>query len=338
MSAIVPNSAPLPNFYTDQLAWLLTGDEWKLLTYAVRRIFGFEKGRQTKQAPISLSTFEEGIWIIDPDTGEPKQVAHGCGLTKPVISTGLKNLERYGVLESGEITNDGRLWGLQMDEGKIDLDGLLARREQKKAKTRKRVAKAAKASSEKRKMEAGTWDVPPNITEIIVALVRGTYPQGYAGRTARGTLDVPIESKEKATRKQDSTPPQADGEESALIPWQPANIFEFVLHAMYGVQYMPKMKLNKRHQGHTNAVTGAINALQPKPTLAEVQAAYKAHELAKPRDVDAWCGVVMRYRETHTPDQDQEAQAVEAQAAAVVAAFTQPDTAAQQALSEILGA
>ena len=43
MSRILPNSFQMPNYYCDELLHLLNGPEIKVLVYAARRIFGFQK-------------------------------------------------------------------------------------------------------------------------------------------------------------------------------------------------------------------------------------------------------------------------------------------------------
>ena len=42
-STFVPNSFQTPNDYVDEIMPYLTGEEFKVLIYAVRRILGFQK-------------------------------------------------------------------------------------------------------------------------------------------------------------------------------------------------------------------------------------------------------------------------------------------------------
>ncbi len=198
MSSIIPNSTPTPNFYYDQLEHLLTPDEWKVLTYAVRRIFGFEKNRDSTYATISLSTFENGVTYQDKETGEVIRLSYGCGMSRPRISACLSALVKFGILRRGRNTKDGRVWRLETDENKIDFDGLWARFNAQQEAAAQRVAKAAQASADKRrKPEASTADV-------LGEEVRQSYPQEYDSPTTTGKAVVPTESNEKATGKQDS--------------------------------------------------------------------------------------------------------------------------------------
>lgn len=196
MSKIVPNSTPTPNFYYDELEWLLTSDEWKVLSYAVRRILGFEKGRDSTSATISLSTFEAGVSIADQETGELILLAHGCGLSRPKISAALGVLVKFRIMRRGRSTKNGRVWKLETDDTKIDFDGLATRQAAAAEKGAERIAKAAKASADKRrKPDDSTVVVPPEE-------VRLSYQEEYDSPTSSGSAVVPIESNGKATGKQ----------------------------------------------------------------------------------------------------------------------------------------
>ncbi len=74
-SEFIPNSFQTPNVYIDRFMHLLTAEEWKVLSYAVRRIFGFQK----RSDRISLSQFMHGTRSTLNDV----QLDYGTGLTKP---------------------------------------------------------------------------------------------------------------------------------------------------------------------------------------------------------------------------------------------------------------
>ena len=57
MSDLRPNTFQTPNEYVDKYLYLLTSDECKVLLYAVRRIFGFNKD----QDRIAVSQFADGL-------------------------------------------------------------------------------------------------------------------------------------------------------------------------------------------------------------------------------------------------------------------------------------
>lgn len=48
-SALIPNSFQMPNLFTDRLMHLLKPEEFLVLSYATRRIYGFRK-RQDRRA------------------------------------------------------------------------------------------------------------------------------------------------------------------------------------------------------------------------------------------------------------------------------------------------
>ena len=57
MSNFIPNSFQTPNAYVDQFMHLLSGPEYKVLCYLVRRIFGFQK----RQDRVSMRQITSGI-------------------------------------------------------------------------------------------------------------------------------------------------------------------------------------------------------------------------------------------------------------------------------------
>ena len=67
-SDFIPNSYQTPNAYIDKYLHLLTGEEWKVLSYAIRRILGFQKDGTESHSPsfqrASLAR-EESVWILD---------------------------------------------------------------------------------------------------------------------------------------------------------------------------------------------------------------------------------------------------------------------------------
>lgn len=123
----IPNSYQTPNAYCDRLMYLLTPAEWKILSYAIRRIFGFEKRKDY----ISLSQFHHGTTSRKRTDGEPEQLDHGTGLSKPTIIAGLDALIKYRLIyrleDNDPIKNYGDLYALQLDYEKVDYAGLIER-------------------------------------------------------------------------------------------------------------------------------------------------------------------------------------------------------------------
>src|SRR5512136_1982387 len=100
---LLPNSYQFPNAYCDRLMYLLTPAEWKVLSYAVRRIFGFQKF----QDRISLSQFIHGTVSVKDD----KPLDHGTGLSRPNVIVCLESLIRYRLItklaDSDPVKKDG---------------------------------------------------------------------------------------------------------------------------------------------------------------------------------------------------------------------------------------
>lgn len=167
---IIPNSFQSPNAYVDTAMELLTGEEYKCLSFAARHILGWQDKINSREGVISLSMFEHGY--------EDASGTHygGTGITRAAIQTALEQLVTFKLLlKLGDPTPDGQRW--QLGDAP-DFDGLKQRRDQQVEAARLRTAKATAARLAKR--AAGTSDVP----------VRGTNQEQYVGRTDGGTSDV----------------------------------------------------------------------------------------------------------------------------------------------------
>src|SRR4051812_8154904 len=111
---LVPGSFQTPNWYADELMHLLTPEEWMVLSYAVRRIFGFGK----EDDRISQRQFREGTVSI---RGVP--LDRGTGLSKATIGAALTELDRFRVLvrtaENDPRTKQGDAYRLERDRSQI---------------------------------------------------------------------------------------------------------------------------------------------------------------------------------------------------------------------------
>ena len=149
MSKFLPNSYQVPNWYTDRYQGLLLPNEWAILTYAMRRIFGFQK----RSDRISLSQFSSGVQNKD---GE--KLDFGTGLSEATCRKYLKRLKKYNLVIEVEPNdskkNEGALWSLQLDSELVNDDAIMkafeARNKKVDAKTREGL-KAIKAYWEKQK-------------------------------------------------------------------------------------------------------------------------------------------------------------------------------------------
>jgi hypothetical protein len=135
--SFIPNSFQKPNAYVDEFMWLLTSDEYKVLDYACRRIFGFQK----RTDRISQSQFESGL-----KDKSGNHLDHGTGLGHAAVKSCIRSLTKYGLLikvsDNDPTKNEGAEYGLQLDSSKADLSGLLERQRQQETKMAKRMNKA----------------------------------------------------------------------------------------------------------------------------------------------------------------------------------------------------
>ena len=136
----IPNSFQTPNAYVDKYMAFLTPNEYKVLSYMARRIFGFQK----RQDEISLSQLTDGITKHD---GE--RLDYGTGLTKSAVKPAIKGLVEYGfvvICKSYSVElNKATTYSLQYEEKEVDINGLMKRHEQAKIVNRKRTLEARKS-------------------------------------------------------------------------------------------------------------------------------------------------------------------------------------------------
>lgn len=117
----IPNSTMTPSVYFDKIMPLLTPAEWKVLSYLIRRTYGFRKDRDR----VSLSQITDGIVRAD---GTP--LDYGTGLSIPTARKALRGLLKYKLvskLRANNKKNQGTEWGIQMDSSKVLWDGLWTR-------------------------------------------------------------------------------------------------------------------------------------------------------------------------------------------------------------------
>lgn len=137
---ILPNTFQHPNFFVDKLMHLLTPEENTVLTFAVRRILGFQENISSRRDHISLSQFTDGITAKNGT-----HLCHGCGLRKDGVRSALDALEKYKVLLPTSPFPDvrkGQEYWLQEDASAIDWEGLEVRQADKLAASASRTAKA----------------------------------------------------------------------------------------------------------------------------------------------------------------------------------------------------
>jgi DnaD/phage-associated family protein len=140
-NSILPNTFQHPNIFIDRLMYFLTPEENTVLTFAIRRILGFQENISSRKDNISLSQFVEGIRSSKNDA----RLSYGCGLGTSAVRNALDNLERYKILLPTTEKPDprkGQEYWLQENEDSIDWMGLVERRDATDEKARKQTEKA----------------------------------------------------------------------------------------------------------------------------------------------------------------------------------------------------
>jgi hypothetical protein len=139
-NAVIPNTFQHPNIFIDKLMYYLSPSENVVLTFAVRRILGFQSNIMSRKDNISLSQFTDGITAEDGHA-----LSMGCGLGMDAVIHGLETLEKYKILIACTEKPDprkGQEYWLQDNENIIDWEGLEKRKDERKAFSYTRTQKA----------------------------------------------------------------------------------------------------------------------------------------------------------------------------------------------------
>lgn len=124
----VPNSFQMPNKYVDQLCYLLTPEEFKVLVFIIRRILGFGNKRVLRQDNISLSQINDG------QHRDGKRISFGVGISRPMIIKCLKSLYAFRIIKKvGGAGKIGQLIELNLDGDQFDWKALKKRQKEKYA-------------------------------------------------------------------------------------------------------------------------------------------------------------------------------------------------------------
>lgn len=141
-NTVIPNTFQNPNTYVDIGMELLTAEEYKCLSFAVRHIYGWRDTIVTLRRPISFTMFQTGY------TAKDGTRFGGTGLARKAISDAIKELVHYKVFIKGAMTDDGQEYIIGEAP---DWDGLRKREADKHQKSLERTAAArAKRSKTKR--------------------------------------------------------------------------------------------------------------------------------------------------------------------------------------------
>lgn len=154
MAEDLPLSFKVQNHYSDRFLHLLTGEEWKVLCYAIRRTLGLKRSRSR----ISLTQFAYGTF----EGGEQKDTGTGLGVS--TIEKAVTLLKSFGILiEVSPPINalhKGAEYSVQADMSLVDKEALEEREYRKRKADEDRTSKARKAKEAKKKGEK-----PPSVPQ-----------------------------------------------------------------------------------------------------------------------------------------------------------------------------
>jgi DnaD/phage-associated family protein len=147
-NSILPNTFQHPNIFVDRLMFYLTPEENTVLTFAVRRILGFQENISSRKDNISLSQFTGEII----STKDGSVLSRGCGIGVSAVREALGILLHCSILLPTTEKPDprkGQEYWLQDNENNIDWAWLERRKAERREEGQKRTAKARYAVRQK---------------------------------------------------------------------------------------------------------------------------------------------------------------------------------------------
>jgi phage replication O-like protein O len=186
---ILPNSFQTPNFFVDECMHLLTGNEFKCLSFIARKTFGWQKRS---------------------DRIAKSQIVAATGLGHLSVDKAMNSLVAFGLVirvANNNTRNLGNEWALQTDDHLVRFDLLAARQAEQAETNHKRTAKARLKSAETEpeddaqiETDQGGGPVPqggPVGQGEYVGQQGGTPVGQEGGGPVRQTPQKPIKTKEK---------------------------------------------------------------------------------------------------------------------------------------------
>lgn len=213
-NSFIPNSYSTPNDFVDQLMHLLQPNEWVVLSFICRHIFGWQNKIASRTAAISLNMLEKGFEMNG-------HAYHGCGLSRPTISAVLGVLLKYRIIEKvGEASERGQEYRIPESDASLDYAGLKLRVDEKLTANQKRTTKAREVKRQSSEVVSPTEGVNP------------TNRGGLIGLTGGGKSDLPNKNKDlKPSIKPPLEPavpdvPTSKRKANPIYDWVALNIFK----------------------------------------------------------------------------------------------------------------
>lgn len=187
-SNFLPNTFSSFNDYVDIAMELLSGDEYKTLSFAARHILGWQEKINRRRGVISLTMFEHG-YITE------KGIRFGgTGLNRATLLNTTDALTKARLLTKiGKPGPDGQEWELGDD---VNWDYLITRKVTVDAKNRERTEKArqgrkAKSAGTSHKPASGMSHKPAGGMSDIPEVVSPTNQGESVAHTSAGMSDIP---------------------------------------------------------------------------------------------------------------------------------------------------
>lgn len=143
---IIPSAFQTPNSHVDIAMHYLSGDEYKVLNFAIRHIFGWQDKLHQRCGDISLTMFADGFTTADGTR------YHGTGLNRQAVIRVLEALVKYRLLiKVGAPTTKGQRWQIGDNP---DWEGLKTREDGTRQQNQKRTKVARQKAAQKRQKDA----------------------------------------------------------------------------------------------------------------------------------------------------------------------------------------
>jgi phage replication O-like protein O len=124
---IIPNAYQSPNFYIDDLLPLLSGEEWKCMSFLIRKTLGWQKYSDRLAKSV---------------------IAKATGLAEATVDRSMASLIEFGLalrVNPNNINHDGIEYSVQMYDEKINWDALEGRKQKNAERNKNRTLSANKA-------------------------------------------------------------------------------------------------------------------------------------------------------------------------------------------------
>jgi hypothetical protein len=174
---LIPNTFQTPNGYIDEILPYLTGNEFKVLLFAVRHIYGFRQYITDNKREISISMFCNGYASLG-----------GTGLSRGTVIKILKRLEDFGLLIRVDTAQgETQWWSIGTNP---DFDKIKSEHSTRKTSHKKQIEKARKQLVQLN----NTSTVEQTATSTVEQTATSTVEQTEINPSSKPTLETKKDS------------------------------------------------------------------------------------------------------------------------------------------------